>query len=199
MADRGGGRARRHRRCRTRSPGRSSCPPPTGCSSSAGRPTGRPRSRRSGRRPSTESGKLGVWVRQADLYLEVMDHSAATVGDYLWVWGGTSIGGPTKTVQRGEFGTGQDLTRLERFGVAGGGTDLPGTADERQRASRSSGAHLQRRRQRRDRAPDRDVLGHPERRRQHPRVEAPRPERPARVERRDRGRGIDRPRARTRS
>jgi Kelch motif protein len=71
------------------------------------------------------TGKLGPWVRQADLYQEAMFHSAASVGDYVWVWGGTSAAGPTKTVQRGEFGTGGDLTKLVRFGVAGGATDLP--------------------------------------------------------------------------
>ena len=71
------------------------------------------------------SGKLQPWVRQADLYQEATDATAAIVGDYLWVYGGTSAAGPTKTVQRGEFGTGTDATNLLRFGVAGGGTDLP--------------------------------------------------------------------------
>jgi len=71
------------------------------------------------------SGKLGPWVRQADLYQAAMYHNALSVGDYLWVYGGTSPDGPTKTVQRGEFGTGADLTHIVRFGVAGGGTDLP--------------------------------------------------------------------------
>src|SRR5262245_2755677 len=52
------------------------------------------------------SGKLGVWVRQADLYTAVMDHNAVTVGDYVWVYGGTTSSGPTNLVQRGEFGTG---------------------------------------------------------------------------------------------
>jgi len=58
-------------------------------------------------------------------YLAVTDASVATVGDYLWVYGGTSPDGPTKTVQRGEYGTGAQATQLQRFGVAGGGTDLP--------------------------------------------------------------------------
>jgi hypothetical protein len=70
-------------------------------------------------------GKLGAWIRQADLYQEAMFHTAVSIGDYMWVYGGTAASGPTKTVQRGEFGTGADLTKLVRFGVAGGGTDLP--------------------------------------------------------------------------
>jgi hypothetical protein len=72
-----------------------------------------------------DSGKLQPWAKQADLYLGVYDHSAALVGDFLWVWGGTSTDGPTATVQRGEFGTGNEATTLLRFGVAGGGVDLP--------------------------------------------------------------------------
>jgi Kelch motif len=71
------------------------------------------------------SGKLQAWAQQANLYTPVFNHEAAIVGDYLWVWGGTSTDGPTKTVQRGEFGTGSQATILQRFGVAGGGTDLP--------------------------------------------------------------------------
>jgi Kelch motif len=73
------------------------------------------------------SGRLGPWVKQADLFTEVMDHSAALIGDYMWVYGGTSASGPTRTVQRGEFGTAeqQQLTTLVRFGVRGGSTDLP--------------------------------------------------------------------------
>jgi hypothetical protein len=71
------------------------------------------------------TGKLQAWVQQPDLYLAVADANAAIVGDYLWVYGGTSPDGPTKTVQRGEFGTGTQATTLMRFGVAGGGTDLP--------------------------------------------------------------------------
>jgi Kelch motif len=72
------------------------------------------------------SGKLGVWVKQGDLYQATMDANAAIVGTYLWVYGGTAPDGPTKTVQRGEFGvTATDVTRIVRFGVAGDGTDLP--------------------------------------------------------------------------
>ncbi|MFL5685115.1 MAG: Kelch repeat-containing protein [Chloroflexota bacterium] len=72
-----------------------------------------------------KTGKLQKWVQQPDLYTAVFDQSAAIVGDYLWVYGGTSPDGPTKTVQRGEFGTGSQATTLQRFGVAGGNVDLP--------------------------------------------------------------------------
>ena len=71
------------------------------------------------------SGKLQAWVKQPDLYLAVSSASAAVAGDFVWVYGGTSTDGPTKTVQRGEYGTGAQATQLQRFGVAGGGTDLP--------------------------------------------------------------------------
>jgi hypothetical protein len=71
------------------------------------------------------AGELQPWVKQADLYLGVMDHSAVGIGSFLWVYGGTSSDGPTKTVQRGEFGVETEATTLVRFGVAGGGTDLP--------------------------------------------------------------------------
>ena len=71
------------------------------------------------------SGKLQPWVQQPDLYLAVTDASVAVNGDFVWVYGGTSPDGPTKTVQRGEYGTGAQATQLQRFGVAGGGTDLP--------------------------------------------------------------------------
>ena len=53
-----------------------------------------------------KSGKLQKWVKQPDLYLAVSDASAAVAGDFVWVYGGTSTDGPTKTVQRGEYGTG---------------------------------------------------------------------------------------------
>jgi N-acetylneuraminic acid mutarotase len=74
-----------------------------------------------------KTGKLGKWVVEpGKLYTPVTDASAALVGSYLWVFGGTtSDGKPTATVQRGEFGTGADANTVERFGVKGGGTDLP--------------------------------------------------------------------------
>jgi hypothetical protein len=42
------------------------------------------------------------------------------------VYGGTTADGKaTAAVQRGEFGTGADATKIVRFGVRGGSTDLP--------------------------------------------------------------------------
>ena len=89
------------------SPARCSLPPPTDCSSSAARRTARPRSRRSGSRPSTAPASSSRGSSRPTCTSAVMDHSAALIGDYVWVYGGTSPDGPTKTVQRGEFGTGQ--------------------------------------------------------------------------------------------
>jgi hypothetical protein len=72
-------------------------------------------------------GVPGKWAVQAGtLFTPVTDASAAIQGSYLWVYGGTgSDGKAVATVQRGEFGTGADTTNVMRFGVKGGGTDLP--------------------------------------------------------------------------
>jgi hypothetical protein len=77
-------------------------------------------------------GNLTKWVPQADLYQETTDASAALIGSYVWVLGGTSAKGPTNTVQRGSFNANDpatplvdESTTLGRFGVAGGGVDLP--------------------------------------------------------------------------
>jgi hypothetical protein len=72
-------------------------------------------------------GVPGKWtVQTGTLFTPVTDASAALQGSYLWVYGGTgSDGKPVATVQRGEFGTGADATNVVRFGVKGGGTDLP--------------------------------------------------------------------------
>ncbi len=74
-----------------------------------------------------KTGTLGKWVVQpGKLYTPVVDASAAIVGSYLWVFGGTTADGKaTATVQRGEFGTGTDANTVVRFGVRGGGTNLP--------------------------------------------------------------------------
>jgi hypothetical protein len=74
-----------------------------------------------------KTGKLGKWVVEpGKLFTPVTDASAAIVGSYLWVFGGTTADGKaTATVQRGEFGTGADASTIQRFGVKGGGTDLP--------------------------------------------------------------------------
>jgi hypothetical protein len=74
-----------------------------------------------------KTGAPGKWAAQSGLlYTAVTDASASIAGDYLWVYGGTGPDGKaTKTVQRGEFGTGADAGKLVRFGVKGGSTDLP--------------------------------------------------------------------------
>jgi hypothetical protein len=72
-------------------------------------------------------GVPSKWVAQPGLlYTPVTDASAAIAGSYLWVYGGTAPGvNAIPTVQRGEFGTGADATKIVRFGVKGGATDLP--------------------------------------------------------------------------
>jgi hypothetical protein len=72
-------------------------------------------------------GVPSAWTPQAGkLFTPVSDASAALVGSYLWVYGGTGADGKAvATVQRGEFGTGADATKIARFGVRGGATDLP--------------------------------------------------------------------------
>jgi hypothetical protein len=72
-------------------------------------------------------GVPSKWVAQPGLlYTPVTDASAAIAGSYLWVYGGTAPGANAiPTVQRGEFGTGADATKIVRFGVKGGATDLP--------------------------------------------------------------------------
>jgi hypothetical protein len=78
-----------------------------------------------------KAGALQPWQPQAELYQETTDGTAAMSGDYMWVYGGTSAAGPTKTVQRGEFQPDNEETRvdestnLKQFGVAGGPVDLP--------------------------------------------------------------------------
>ena len=75
----------------------------------------------------TKTGAPGKWTEQpGKLFTAVTDASGSIAGDYLWVYGGTTADGKaTKTVQRGEFGTGADVGKLVRFGVKGGTTDLP--------------------------------------------------------------------------
>jgi Kelch motif len=72
-------------------------------------------------------GVPSKWVAQAGtLFTPVTDASAAIAGTYLWVYGGTAPGvAAIPSVQRGEFGTGADATKIVRFGVKGGATDLP--------------------------------------------------------------------------
>ncbi len=74
-----------------------------------------------------KTGAPGKWaVQPAKLYTPVTDASAALVGSYVWVYGGTMADGtPTGTVQRGEFGTGTSATTLVQFGVRSGPGNLP--------------------------------------------------------------------------
>ena len=74
-----------------------------------------------------KTGAPGKWAEQpGKLYTAVTDASAAIIGSYVWVYGGTGPDGKAvATVQRGEFGTGADATNIVRFGVRGGSTDLP--------------------------------------------------------------------------
>ncbi|HET7472618.1 MAG TPA: hypothetical protein VFJ71_05805 [Candidatus Limnocylindrales bacterium] len=74
-----------------------------------------------------KTGAPGKWAEQpGKLFTAVTDASAAAIGAFVWVYGGTGADGKAvATVQRGEFGTGADATKLVRFGVRGGSTDLP--------------------------------------------------------------------------
>jgi hypothetical protein len=76
----------------------------------------------------TKTGAPAKWTPQTGtLYTAVTDASAAVAGSFLWVFGGTGADGKAvATTQRGEFGTGADATNVQRFGVRGGATDLPG-------------------------------------------------------------------------
>jgi hypothetical protein len=74
----------------------------------------------------TTTGNPGEWQKQpGELFQAVTDAAGAQVGDYLWIYGGSSGNGPVATVQRGEFGTGKQAGQIVRFGVKGPGTDLP--------------------------------------------------------------------------
>ena len=72
-------------------------------------------------------GVPSAWTPQpGKLFTPVTDASAAIIGSYLWVYGGAAPGvAAIPSVQRGEFGTGADATKIVRFGVRGGATDLP--------------------------------------------------------------------------
>ena len=72
-------------------------------------------------------GVPSAWEPQPGrLFTPVSDASAAIIGNYLWVYGGSAPGAAAvPTVQRGAFGTGADATKVVQFGVKGGSTDLP--------------------------------------------------------------------------
>ncbi|MBI2762334.1 MAG: hypothetical protein HYX54_01045 [Chloroflexi bacterium] len=49
-------------------------------------------------------GALGAFSEQAALLDPVAHGSIAQVGDFIWVWGGTDVNGPSGAVQRGDIG-----------------------------------------------------------------------------------------------
>jgi len=51
-------------------------------------------------------GELGAFAEGAVLLDPIADASAAQVGDFLWVYGGSDPNGPSGAVQRGKLGTG---------------------------------------------------------------------------------------------
>ena len=103
-----------------------------------------------------KTGAPGKWAPQpGKLFTPVTDASAAIVGDYLWVYGGTTADGKAdETVQRGEFGTGADAAKLVRFGVRGGADRPARAADEPRRLRRERRALRGRRLRRHDAAGD---------------------------------------------
>jgi hypothetical protein len=70
-------------------------------------------------------GELGEWTPQAPLFEAATDAAAALVGDYLWVYGGTTASGPTATVQRGGVETVDGASTVTPFAVTAGATNLP--------------------------------------------------------------------------
>jgi Kelch motif len=74
-----------------------------------------------------KTGAPQKWAAQpGKLYTPVTDASAAVIGSFLWVYGGTTADGKaTGLVQRAEFGTGADSTKIVRVGIRSGPTNLP--------------------------------------------------------------------------
>ena len=74
-----------------------------------------------------KTGAPGKWTPQVSkLYAPVTDASAASIGSFIWVYGGTGADSKaTALVQRAELGTGADATNVVRVGIRGGSTDLP--------------------------------------------------------------------------
>ena len=52
----------------------------------------------------TSAGALGEWTAEAPLVVPQTDATAAVVGDYVWLYGGSDADGPVDVVQRAEFG-----------------------------------------------------------------------------------------------
>ena len=49
-------------------------------------------------------GKLTAWTNEAALFRPQADATAAVIGDFVWLYGGSDASGPVGAVQRGEFG-----------------------------------------------------------------------------------------------
>src|SRR5205085_1757298 len=75
-----------------------------------------------------KSGAPGKWTPQpGKLFAPVVDASAALIGSYVWVFGGTGADGKaTAMVQRAEFGTGADPAVLGPNAIIIGGTTADG-------------------------------------------------------------------------
>ena len=95
-----------------------------------------------------KTGAPQKWTLEpAQLFTPVTDASAAVIGSFVWVYGGTMADGtPTGTVQRGEFGTARqgDDARPVRGPV---GPDQPAGAANEHRRVRRQRQPLRRRRQ----------------------------------------------------
>ena len=52
----------------------------------------------------SDAGALGAWEVEAPLLAPQTNATAAVVGDYVWLYGGSDANGPTGAVQRAEFG-----------------------------------------------------------------------------------------------
>ena len=50
------------------------------------------------------TGKLSAWSVEQPLVMPQTDATAALIGDYLWLYGGSNANGPVGAVQRGVFG-----------------------------------------------------------------------------------------------
>ena len=137
--------------------------------------------------PFNAQGTLEDWQEVAQLSAAVTDATIVSTGTYVWLYGGAGAdGNPVATIQRGEFGLppgpGEPENPDEGLVVAWStedGSEPARAADERLGLGRKRDP-VSRRWQRRDDLAARGVLGSPRQRGQHPRVEAPRRQRPAR-------------------
>ncbi len=130
-------------------------------------------------------GVLQKWAEEKALDVPQTDATAAIVGDYLWLYGGSDATGPVALVQRGTIAK-PAAAGLPANPEAGKVSDwvsdpvwnLPAPALERRELGGQRG-DVRRRRHRRHRAPQRGLLGDAVQRRHDRRVEAPRGQRPA--------------------